>query len=173
MIAPKLLQDHSKQLIFNENELALLSCNLQSYPRSQISWFKRRRKHSSFANGNNNANHAGDDSEFLNSDLVPIKQSDTSGYNQQQPQKYIQLANLLFINRLTRNDSGVYVCQIKNSISEERLELELSIRGNYRVVRDVGSYVIIISPKQQQQQQQLETLLLTPTCLSLIISSPA
>lgn len=43
--------------------------------------------------------------------------------------KYLQVSGLLLINRLHRNDSGTYVCQASNSLGEERLELELLVRG--------------------------------------------
>lgn len=45
--------------------------------------------------------------------------------------KYVQLASLLLINQVNRNDSGVYLCSVKNPIGEERLELELQVRGKF------------------------------------------
>lgn len=45
--------------------------------------------------------------------------------------KYAQVGHLLLINRLNRNDSGTYICQAKNVLGEERLEMELSVRGEF------------------------------------------
>jgi len=43
--------------------------------------------------------------------------------------RFAQVANLLLIRRLHRNDSGAYLCRAKNSAGEQRLELELRVRG--------------------------------------------
>lgn len=43
--------------------------------------------------------------------------------------KFVQLATLLLINNVNRNDSGIYLCSVKNPIGEERLEIELQVRG--------------------------------------------
>lgn len=42
---------------------------------------------------------------------------------------FAQVSSLLLINRVHRNHSGSYVCQAKNTAGEERLELELLVRG--------------------------------------------
>lgn len=96
--------------VYMEGELALLSCNVQTFSRAQISWF--RRQHSAGLNQQAIS--------LNNVDSEPI----VSDYT-----KYVQLGNLLLINRVNRNDSGLYVCQVKNLMGEERLETELRVRG--------------------------------------------
>lgn len=82
--------------------MALLNCNTQSFSRfAKFSWSKKQ------PNGEPPI------------PLPPIGQSD----------KFAQLTNLLLINQANRNDSGIYICHVKNSVGEEQLELELAIKG--------------------------------------------
>lgn len=109
-LAPRLILDASPgqlvQLVHEEGQLALLNCNTQSFSRwSKFSWSRK------LPNGDQS------------SVGLPV-QSD----------KYAQLANLLLINQLDRNDSGVYVCRVKNSAGEEQLELELALRGEFELL---------------------------------------
>lgn len=85
-----------------EGELALLSCDVQAYPRAHFTWWRR-----------------------LNElELEPIDfGSESLG------PRLIQLGNLLLFERLYRNQSGTYVCSAKNTAGEERLEQDLVIRG--------------------------------------------
>lgn len=90
-------------VVYEEGELALLHCNTQSFSgrfSTKFTWF---RKTNLLQNGNQ---------------PLPI-QSD----------KYAQLGNLLLIAQINRNDSGIYVCQVKTSVGEEQLELELAVKG--------------------------------------------
>lgn len=43
--------------------------------------------------------------------------------------KYVQLGGVLYVNRLSPQDAGVYVCAANNSLAEERAEIELQING--------------------------------------------
>lgn len=43
-----------------------------------------------------------------------------------------QVGSLLLLRRVSRNDSGVYVCVAKNEAGEERAELELTVRARLR-----------------------------------------
>lgn len=81
----------------------MLSCNVQAFSRTQISWFKRINE--------------------LQSERI-----ETDNF------KYVQLATLLLINNINRNDSGIYLCSVRNPIGEERLEVELQVRGKYQFV---------------------------------------
>lgn len=154
---------------YEEGELALLSCNMQSHPRAQFTWFKRldvggdsgsRRGSDGGGSGGTgtgnglesqeqqqllavatsgnlvqiNSNLAGGSATITDaaaattmmSSLLNGEQMETRAMN-----KYVQVANLLLINRLNRNDSGSYVCLAKNSAGEERQEIELLVRGKY------------------------------------------
>lgn len=97
-MAPRIIVESQQQSIYEEGELSLLACNMQSFSRASISWFKRLNEL---------------ESEAIETDHV----------------KFAQIAGLLLINRVGRNDSGVYQCQVKNSAGEERLELDLVVKG--------------------------------------------
>lgn len=102
--------------LYLEGELALLSCNVQAFSQAQISWFRRENAQSERSQLDMGGNvNILDSSEPLVSDRV----------------KYAMLGNLLLINRVSRNDSGIYMCQVKNMIGEERLEMELRVRGKF------------------------------------------
>lgn len=103
LTAPRIMTDSTQlsgaQAAYLEGELALLSCNVQAFSRYNKISWFRRL----------NELH----SEPIESDLS----------------KFGQVSSLLLIKRVNRNDSGVYLCSVKNSAGEERLELELQVRG--------------------------------------------
>lgn len=106
----------NKQVVYEEGELALLSCNLQAYPKAQVVWFKK------FNDLENEL--------VIDGELSRTKSGeDGNNDNNSNMVKYAQLSGLLLIGNVNRNDSGVYVCQVKNSIGEDRLELELLVKG--------------------------------------------
>lgn len=107
-ISPRLLLDTQPVPVYMEGQLALLACNQQASPKAQVTWSKKVLDYT-----------AGATSEILQ----PIDVSDpkTSGF--------AQVSGLLLINRVHRNHSGFYVCQANNSAGEERLEVELLVRG--------------------------------------------
>lgn len=93
-------QQQQQQNVRVEGQLALLACPVQAWPRADFVWYLR-------------------------------------GSDQQQQQmmrldegaKYAQVANLLFVHKLNRSDSGTYVCVARNALGEERVELQLHVIG--------------------------------------------
>ena len=105
MFAPaSSLRPAGSVVVHEEGELALLACQLQAFPRAQISWSKRINELESFP--------------------LQIESRDAAG-----ELRYAQVANLLFIRRAQRNDSGSFLCLARNSAGEERAEVELQVRG--------------------------------------------
>lgn len=77
----------------------MLACNLQAFSRVQLSWSRMRTSEL--------------DNEPIETNAVGIA----------------QVGNLLLINRAQRNHSGRYLCQARNALGEERLEIDLLVRG--------------------------------------------
>lgn len=107
------LSSHSPSgFAYEEGELVLLACHLQAFPRAQISWYKRFNE--------------------LESVLISASTPGSADRGEDISTKwnrFAQVANLLLIKQVERNDSGNYLCQAKNSIGEERAEMSLQVRG--------------------------------------------
>lgn len=116
-----------------ENQLALLACNGQAHPRAQLQWSRLIK----FAPDQIQSEPISSlqpifptqYNQNLPLDLVDKKNTFTTA---QVVGDFAQIGSLLLINNVQRNHSGIYVCQAINSAGEERLELELFVRGLYQ-----------------------------------------
>lgn len=106
------------RILYQEGELAILACNMQANPRAQVSWFRR-------------VNEIEGEPIYLDVSSNSPTSSNTNNhnYNHNHNKRFVQVGNLLLIHRVSRNDSGPYVCHAKNAVGEGRLEMELMVRG--------------------------------------------
>ena len=105
----------SAPLVYEEGELAMLVCDLQAFSRVQLTWSRVR-------------GAGGNSAESVADSIEPIEMGASSA---SAAAGFAQVGNLLLINRAQRNHSGRYLCLAKNALGEERLEMELQVRGKW------------------------------------------
>lgn len=96
---PKIITT-SRYIVAIVGETVELACSTQGFPRPEFTWFK--------INNNNKL-------------LDRISPSLLS--------KVLQIDGSLIIKQVTVEDSGKYVCITNNSVGQDRLDIELLVRG--------------------------------------------
>lgn len=133
-------------LVYEEGETALLVCHHQAYPRARIGWFKR-----DLVSLTDGLHETPLQAVQLDQDLaLPALANEISNQTlmsasantHQVLSKYIQLSNLLLVSRLSRNDSGVYVCRASNLMGQDRFSMSIEVRAPLKAKLSASSNVL-------------------------------
>ena len=146
---PKSESGITTSISFSGSKFAVLGCAAQSYPPPRFSW--HRKSHDAqlqSLSSSSNLLHLSPLDSWSDSDIENTSSSSASSssgltFPTNANAKYMQLGGVLYINRLSLADAGMYVCIVNSTLSEERAETELQLNGMFFVVI-FGKYYLLI-----------------------------
>ncbi|KAG9509146.1 Down syndrome cell adhesion molecule-like protein Dscam2, partial [Fragariocoptes setiger] len=126
-----------------ENELVVLTCSAQAFPKPSYLWYRKSAGPTSGGDGTGNRPMAmviGDTTLAAIDNMQQQQQQSTTApttttttttttISSNDHERFVQLGGTLVVNGAKHRDTGLYVCSVNNSVGEERIETELQVRA--------------------------------------------